>query len=931
MSKIKVSRVGEPQGTGAGAQAALRLTTRQTIALLLALLLAFQLIGATAFANIQAFATSPDEIGIEVDTPDSSTEAAPSEQPDEPIQPPASDSTSVDSLGGGFTALAEPQPITLPPTAPQPYPWSHTAVQTTGDFFADTYNGVGANSVFEDVNVDRLTDILSAAGDYYIVFANPYTAAGQVILADINAQAKAAGITKIYHFNPVVDNFRLDITSTNPAISGIANGGDWISGITGAVEGVDFANIPHTIGNIWTYIKSFLPVYYAANNTEQDAATKAIFDGYTSKQTLLFRFHKTNHTDLPVDASIDATYLFGEADGTVNYNQASEVAKIAPVFQGGTGPVASSTRSEYQFIKRGYDATGANPAISDADFDNGASFTVNSVTFEEVFNILNSPGEHSFYFAEFGCGDTKALIAKAAWAARDNGRPLYLIDGAFGGSIRYKTGADIDVLSKATSNAWLNIRLGSTVPVQKELNYIYGELASYLGDGFTTENSYAKASNNIQYYQNGDIGNPAALTDGLSGVEGTTRPHAPRFQYPFLFTYNKAYVEPVTLDTTAIQVTRNTEGEITKVKEYMSGIAKNDPGFKATGDGSPGDGYKPYYNATNAAYLATQRANQELVPDPEVTTIGVPTITSDDPAGLPVNGVALHPNPGTWAPEPESFSYQWYSFQNPIAGATTDTYVPTLDDYCNEISVKVTAHRQGYQSATAQSDFVQPEPAEGGEITGDAELTFQGPTKVTVGEDAQYTVGLGNIAGPGAFVVTVSSSSELELKSIAAADDEWLAAILKTNDDGSKQILFAPLVSDPDATITTAAPALKLVYTAKTAGSATVTITKATAAVITGFENGLPLVEYAGITLPQPAAVSTTVEEAVIPYGEFDFNTDGETNLLDLVFAKAFYGASATAGGESWTIASGLGIDVNNDGEITVADLIVIINNIYGA
>jgi hypothetical protein len=830
--------------------------------------------------------------------------------------------TGIAALAGTQAHAADPQEIVGLPTAPAPYAWSRTAVETTGDFFADTYNGVGAGSVFEDVTVDRLADILSAAGDYYVVFANPNTASGQVILADINAQAKAAGITRIYHFNPVVDNFRLDITSTDPAIRDITSG-SWSTGITGGAEGTSFATIPHSIGGIYTYIKSLLPVYYADNNTAEDQATRAVFDGYTSQQTLLFRFHKDNHTDLPAAASIDATYLFGEADGTVSYSETAEAAKIAPVFQGSSGSVPADTRSEYQFITRGFAATGASPAISAADYPDGAGFNLDSVTFEEVFNLLNSSGEHSFYFFAFGCGDTKALIAKAALAAKANGTTLYLVDGSLGGSIRYKGGSDIDVLSSSTSNAWLNIRLGnSTDPTsaQKQLSYLYGELVNgYFGDGFITQNSFAKASNNIQYYVNGDIGNPDALTNGFK-QDGATRPYAPRLQYPILLTYNKAYVEPVTLDTTAIKVTKNQDGVVTGVTEYMGSVAKQDSSYNT-------DAFTPYVNVTNPQYLAAQRATQQLATE-EFTTLGTPTITSDDPNGLPVIGVALHANTGTWVPTPSSFSYQWFSFDDPISDATGASYIPVIEDYCNEISVKVTAHLSGYEDATVQSDFVQPEPAE----YSDATVYFEGASEAVVGAEVEYELGLGNIAGPAAFEATVTASDELQLKSVVALDDEWIAAVIATDSDNTKKIVFGPRVSDPEASLYAAAPQLKLVYTATAAGSATVTLQSVRAAAITGFVDNIAQVVWAPVDAPQgdKAVITTTVEEAQSSSERFDFNQDDEVDLLDLAFAKAYYGASAEVGGDLWDVALEHGIDVDESGEIDVADLIIIINNIYG-
>jgi hypothetical protein len=218
--------------------------------------------------------------------------------------------------------------------------------------FADNYTGVGRDNVFEAVTVDRLADILSAEGDYYVAFANPRSEVGQKVLQNINAEAKKAGITKIYVFNPVVDNQRLDITdTTTPIYEGatalikdISNGENWTTGITGGATGTSFTTIKHTIGGIYTYIQSLLPVYYAANTTDADIATRAIFDGYKADQTLLFRFHKDNHADLASAAKVPATYLL-KPEALSSYSAEAQATEIAKVFKDGENIVTASVRS----------------------------------------------------------------------------------------------------------------------------------------------------------------------------------------------------------------------------------------------------------------------------------------------------------------------------------------------------------------------------------------------------------------------------------------------------------------------------------------------------------------------------------------------------------------------------------------------------------
>ena len=75
-----------------------------------------------------------------------------------------------------------------------------TAQATTGDYIADSYEEVESGHVFESVTQERLLDILSSKGNYYIVFAGPEHKTSKATIAKINEIAKKDGITKIYHF-----------------------------------------------------------------------------------------------------------------------------------------------------------------------------------------------------------------------------------------------------------------------------------------------------------------------------------------------------------------------------------------------------------------------------------------------------------------------------------------------------------------------------------------------------------------------------------------------------------------------------------------------------------------------------------------------------------------------------------------------------------
>ncbi len=73
------------------------------------------------------------------------------------------------------------------------------------------------------------------------------------------------------------------------------------------------------------------------------------------------------------------------------------------------------------------------------------------------------------------------------------------------------------------------------------ISYLYGELAKYLGN-FTTENN-SKKNNSISYYPNGDLSGTATTTAPWESGDAS---NAIRLQLPFLISYNKDQAEPVT-------------------------------------------------------------------------------------------------------------------------------------------------------------------------------------------------------------------------------------------------------------------------------------------------------------------------------------------------------------------------------------------------
>lgn len=400
----------------------------------------------------------------------------------------------------------------------QTYPWAKVKGGTTGDYILDSYNNITSGHVFESVTQERLLDILSSKGNYYIVFGSPKLITTQTILSKINAQAKKDGITKIYHFDPFIDGYQLDITQSDSPFK-TANG--------------------TSVNELWTRITALLP-------------TDEPISSYDSSDTLLFAYNKENTN------KIRAFYKLSDTQG---FRVKSAEADIAQVFRGGRSDgttIPASIRTDFEFFQRVYNAsatyfnynngtpdlqgnrTGAatTEIFTSAD-KNG--FVLHQVNFAELINLLNSPGDHLIFFGASWCHNTQAIIGSVAAKAKAYGYDrVYVYDTTLGNQLTFGTGADgnkvISTSSAFNSRNSVNLTTGNG-----NISYLYGELVKNLGN-FTTENN-SKKNNSITFYPNGDLEGKVTSTVPWESGEAV---NAIRLQLPFFISYNKDKAEPVT-------------------------------------------------------------------------------------------------------------------------------------------------------------------------------------------------------------------------------------------------------------------------------------------------------------------------------------------------------------------------------------------------
>ncbi|MDR1790798.1 MAG: hypothetical protein LBR20_03940 [Propionibacteriaceae bacterium] len=581
------------------------------------------------------------------------------------------------------------------------YPWSETATPTTGDYIADVYDEVTAGHVFENVTTDRLLDILSTNGNWYILFAGPEHAASHALLATVNQQAKAAGITKIYTFDPYLDGYQLDTT--------LANG---ITDVTGGTS----VNLGGTakISDVLTLIKNLLP--------SAESAAGGLLDGYAGDTALLFNVNITDRKNVETGKTVtklaevlDADALkFAHDFGSVKTDTA---AALAAAFTGKT----SSVRSDYEFFKRLYNASasyteGSTPSASrigapveifkDSDWPAGTTFPLKAIDIKELYNLLNSPGEFPILFAGQGCHNTQAIIGEVARRAKELGTTVYVVDFALDSNVKFGTGDAIDTAlgNSATGGLWVrNSTTATAAPYRYGYSYLYGKLAEYFGENWVTENS-SKQNNSIAYYYNAVLGadltvNPYSETYNPA----TDTPNAKRLQVPTLVRYNKDAADPVVatwLHENRADSDGVSPGTYTEYMLELAWVWQTDLAVESTARSRDG--------LTNVEFAAEAVAalDNVLKPNTKVvhsfTTTSVPTISGDAEIGATLEAFW-----DDWSHAP-AFSFQWLADGVPIAGATADTYTLTAAEGGKVITFALTGSLAGYTETTTTSAPTDP-------------------------------------------------------------------------------------------------------------------------------------------------------------------------------------------------------------------------------
>jgi hypothetical protein len=629
-------------------------------------------------------------------------------------------------------------PVALSGAAEAPaYPWSERAA--TGDYYYDTFENLPKGSVFQLVTSERLTDILSSNGTFYVALGGPGQGTSQKLFPLIQQQAVAEGVSKVYVLDPYVDGYQIDITdasSSSPAQAWLGGSGSASLG-SGGVYGASGSWTTRP-GDVWTILKHFFP--------NAASAVNGVLDGFTGVDSALLKVSITDRTTTDIQdgrSLIDSVLVKASELATWNSGvTAQKAAAIGTLIN--TGTKASSVRSDWEYFKRiynGYVGTQAvgnasaqfkadGSALRDADFPNGEGFAFHSIDIKEAYNLLNSPGEFPIFFASAACPNTSAVVRATALAAKENKVPVvYIVDPVIDNHLRYGTGTEIDVVKGSQNVGGTYLRNNATGSAYK-FSYLYGELAKYFDPGFVTENE-SKRGNSVAYFPNGEVPasgttglsvNPfdASTADGLAVLATGQVRHAKRLQAPTIIRYNKDADNPVVgywLHEDPDPLTTKSTSPLKTYTEYMLQVNYVEQPSDYLNGGNAANAYKVANPNGGASLSLTQYAVGDearaalkgvLVTPSKVkpvddtapkafSTASIPTIS-----GTVRVGKTLTANAGAWTPSP-TLRYQWYANGATIKNATAKTFKLTTAQLGKKISVKVTGTKSGYTTTAKTS------------------------------------------------------------------------------------------------------------------------------------------------------------------------------------------------------------------------------------
>jgi hypothetical protein len=434
-------------------------------------------------------------------------------------------------LALGVAAVLAAGPLAAVAAAPaQAADQPDGAPNATVDFFDDTYAGLGPGSVYETVTYERFEYLLKSEGTYAFLLGGPDSATVNATIGHIDKVADQLGVDRIYNFNPKLDGGSLDIRD--------AGGSALVQAGQDAVEA------------LWPKLTAYL-----------NADTTPGFDQATGADPYLFVYdkdHRAGGLEDRIVTSLSAPKAAADLDTPAEVTAYEN--EVRTVLQAGGSTL--DTRDNFDFYKtevnRRHTTT---PAYSDAtkfggdileDSDAAQGWRIQSITYPELVDILESEGDFIILFGGTWCHNTRAVIKAVNEYAQ-----------AHGVTKVYNFDLSLDSTGNGGAN-YLHVRdnhfrtVSGTTTNNLRASYLYGDLVEKYFTNLKTQ--YGPSSSTVSYFPGGD----------------TTREvkTAQKLQVPFPIHYNKdhrdAQGNPAPVEHQWIQTNTNAETGAVSFKEYMT-------------------------------------------------------------------------------------------------------------------------------------------------------------------------------------------------------------------------------------------------------------------------------------------------------------------------------------------------------------------------
>ncbi|MFB9308586.1 hypothetical protein BJY17_001950 [Agromyces hippuratus] len=371
-----------------------------------------------------------------------------------------------------LTALAIAGTVVLGGVAAAPATAAPASPTDTVDWFDDAYEGLGPDSVFETVTFERFEYLLGQEGRFAFLIGGPEDAQTAATVGAINDVAKAAGVERIYNFDPRLDGDRLDIrTTTNADVAPL-----WAR-LVGNALGKDTQTPFDGTDDPTLFVYDSAHLAGGAEDRIVSAITTPVTAGQLAEPAALTAYKAQVAAVLGTAADLDTSDQFTFTEQVVNAKHASAYG--------------------------GRDVYGGATVLDDGDAD----WRVQTVTYPELVNLLESDGDYVLLFGGTWCHNTRAVLKEVnRQAVANDVAKVYFFDLRLDGS----SGNDLHIRDSGS-----------------EFADFYGDLvAKYLPNLVTQYVPTASAGQRVDYYPGGDTSHALAT--------------AKKLQVPYLLEYDRS-------------------------------------------------------------------------------------------------------------------------------------------------------------------------------------------------------------------------------------------------------------------------------------------------------------------------------------------------------------------------------------------------------